>query len=161
MLAIGFGKHVGAANAHSAASRLGHETVIRETAKIILDSVPVLCGVAILEDQRHQTADVCVVKASDIVKREDQLLERARSLMPRLPFDEIDLLIVDQIGKEISGTGMDTNVIGRGVLGYLASLQPTNPLKPHSKYPPAEPGAFLCEPLEAACAGSLMRPRLS
>lgn len=131
MLAIGFGKHVGATNAHSAASRLGHETVIRETAKIILDSVPVLCGVAILEDQRHQTADVCVVKASDIVKREDQLLERARSLMPRLPFDEIDLLIVDQIGKEISGTGMDTNVIGRGVLGYLASLQPTNPLKPH------------------------------
>jgi len=131
MLAIGFGKHVGATKAHSAASRLGHETVIRETARVILDSVPVLCGVAILEDQHHQTADICVVKASDIVKQEDQLLERARSLMPGLPFDEIDLLIVDQIGKEISGTGMDTNVIGRGVLGYLASLQPTDQSRPH------------------------------
>lgn len=131
MLTIGFGKHVGAANAHSAASRFGHETVIRETAKVILDSVPVLCGVAILEDQHHQTADICVVKASDIVRQEDQLLERARSLMPGLPFDEIDLLIVDQIGKEISGTGMDTNVIGRGVFGYISSLQPANSIRPH------------------------------
>ena len=130
MLAIGLGKHVGAANAHGAASRLGHEAVIREAAKVILEAAPVLCGVAILEDQHHQTADIQVIEADEIVERENALLAKARSLMPTLPFEEIDLLIVDEIGKEISGTGMDTNVIGRGVLGYFASLAPDNSMKP-------------------------------
>jgi hypothetical protein len=130
MLAIGFGKHVGATNAHRAASRLGHEAVIRETAKVILDTVPVVCGIAILEDQHHQTADIQVIRTADIVEQERRLLVKARSLMSRLPFEEMDLLIVDEIGKEISGTGMDTNVIGRGVLGYFASLQPDNSIKP-------------------------------
>jgi hypothetical protein len=130
MLAIGLGKHVGAANAHGAASRLGHEAVIRETAKVILEAAPVLCGVAILEDQHHQTADIQVIGAAEIVDRENELLVKARSLMATLPFQEIDLLIVDQIGKEISGTGMDTNVIGRGVLGYFASLGPESSMQP-------------------------------
>jgi hypothetical protein len=131
MLVIGFGKHVGAINTHAAASRVGHEVAIRETAKVILGTVPVLCGVAILEDQHHKTADVRVIEASEIPAREAQLLVEARSLMPQLPFDEIDLLIVDQIGKEISGTGMDTNVIGRGVFGYVSSLRPVGTVKPH------------------------------
>jgi hypothetical protein len=131
MLAIGFGKHVGAINIHAAASRVGHEVAIRETAKVILSTVPVLCGVAILEDQHHKTAKVRAIKASDIPAQEAKLLVEARSLMPRLPFDEIDLLIVDQLGKEISGSGMDTNVIGRGVFGYISSLRPTNTFKPH------------------------------
>lgn len=130
MLAIGLGKHVGAANAHGAASRLGHEAVIRETAKVILEAAPVLCAVAILEDQHHQTADIQVIGADEIIEREDALLLKARSLMPTLLFEEIDLLIVDEIGKEISGTGMDTNVIGRGVLGYFASLAPDSSMKP-------------------------------
>ena len=130
MLAIGFGKHVGAVNAHRAASLRGHEAVIRETAKVILNTMPVLCGVAILEDPHHQTAEVHVIRAEDIVDRERKLLVKARSLMSRLPFDQIDLLIVDEIGKEISGSGMDTNVIGRGVLGYLATLQPESSIKP-------------------------------
>ena len=130
MLTIGFGKQVGAANAHKAASRIGHEVVIRETAKVILDAAPVLCGVAILEDQHHQTADIHVIPAADIVKQEGKLLKKARSLMARLPFDEIDLLIVDHIGKEISGSGMDTNIINRGVLGYVGSLMPDSSVKP-------------------------------
>lgn len=130
MLAIGFGKHVGATNAHRAASSLGHEVVIRETEKVILGTVPILCGIAILEDQHHQTADIHVIRPSDIVDEEGKLLVKARSLMSWLPFEEIDLLIVDEIGKEISGTGMDTNVIGRGVLGYFASLQPESSIKP-------------------------------
>ena len=130
MLAIGLGKHVGAANAHGTASRLGHEAVIRETAKVILEAAPVLCGIAILEDQHHQTADIQVIGSEEIVDRENALLVKARSWMPTLPFEEIDLLIVDEIGKEISGTGMDTNVIGRGVLGYFASLAPESSMKP-------------------------------
>ena len=123
MLAIGFGKHVGAINAHRAASRLGHESVITQTAKVILEKMPVLFGVALLEDQHHQTEDVRVIPAEEIVEEERKLFVKARALMPHLPFEEIDLLIVDEIGKEISGTGMDTNVIGRDVLGYIASLK--------------------------------------
>ncbi len=72
-----------------------------------------------------------MIEAPDIPAQEAQLLVEARSLLPRLPFDEMDLLIVDQIGKELSGTGMDTNVIGRGVFGYISSLQPVGTLKPH------------------------------
>ena len=122
MLTIGFGKHAGAANVHRAAMRMGHEKVIREVAGVILKSVPVLCGVAIIEDQHHQTAEIQVIRPENFASEENRLLEKSRELMPRLPMDEIDLLIVDSIGKEISGTGMDTNVIGRGILGYSATL---------------------------------------
>jgi hypothetical protein len=131
MLVVGFGKHLGAINAHQAASQIGHESVIRETAKVILGKVPVLFGVAILEDQHHQTYDVRVIRGDEILKEEDGLFLKAQELLPRLPFPAIDLLIVDEIGKEISGTGMDTNVIGRGVFGYLSSLQPQHNSQPH------------------------------
>lgn len=130
MLIIGFGKQVGAANAHRVAAHIGHEKVFRAFAKTILASVPVLCGVAILEDQHHETADVEVLRPENIVRDEGRLFEKAWSLMPRLPFDKIDLLIIDQIGKEISGTGMDTNVIGRDIMGYSASLHPDSALTP-------------------------------
>jgi hypothetical protein len=87
--------------------------VIREIARLILSEVPILCGIALLEDQNHQTADVKVLPAEAIISEEAALFKKAESWMPRLPLDEIDLLIVDQIGKEISGTGMDTNIVGR------------------------------------------------
>ncbi|HEX4032616.1 MAG TPA: hypothetical protein VHX20_19805 [Terracidiphilus sp.] len=131
MLTIGFGKHAGAANAHRAAAHFGHEIAIREFARIILDKVPVLCGIALLEDQHHQTAAIEVLPPDAIVRQEPVLLERARALMPRLPLDEIDLLIIDRIGKEISGTGMDTNIIGRDILGYSTALQHAGPVTPH------------------------------
>ncbi len=124
MLVIGFGKHTGAINAHRAAMQIGHEFAIRETAKIILGKVPVLFAIAILEDQHHQTHDVRVIRGDEILAEEDALFAKSRELLPRLPFPAIDLLIVDEIGKDISGTGMDTNVIGRGVFGYLSTLQP-------------------------------------
>ena len=104
--------------------------MIAQTAKVILEKMPIFFGVALLEDQHHQTADVKVIPAEEIVEEERKLLVKARALMPHLPFEEIDLLIVDEIGKEISGTGMDTNVIGRGVLGNIASLQPNKGLGP-------------------------------
>jgi hypothetical protein len=131
MLTIGFGKQMGAANMHRAAAHVGHEIAIHETAKVIIENVRVLCGIAILEDQHHQTAEIKVLRPDAIVSEEPALLERARSLMPRLPLDEIDLLIVDQIGKEISGTGMDTNIIGRDIAGYSTSLQNSNGVTPH------------------------------
>jgi len=131
MLALGFGKQIGAANVHRAAAHFGHETAIREFANVILGNVRVLCGIAILEDQNHQTAELRVLRPEAIVSGEQVLLERARSLMPQLPLDEIDLLIVDQIGKEISGTGMDTNIIGREITSYSTSLQHSNEVTPH------------------------------
>ena len=131
MLTIGFGKQIGAANAHRAAAHVGHETAIREFANVILENVRVLCAIAILEDQHHQTAELRVLRPDAIVSEELVLLERARSLMPQLPLDEIDLLIVDQIGKEISGSGMDTNIIGRDITGYSTSLQHSNGVTPH------------------------------
>lgn len=131
MLAIGFGKQVGAANAHRAAAHAGHEIAIREFAKVILGKVRVLWAIAIVEDQHHQTAELRVIRPDDIVSEENVLLERARSLMPRLPLDEIDLLIVDQIGKEISGSGMDTNIVGRDITGYSTALENSNGLTPH------------------------------
>jgi hypothetical protein len=131
MLVIGFGKHVGAANAHRAASQIGHEAVIRETAKVILGKVPVLFAVAILEDQHHQTHDLQVIRGDEILEEEDALFAQSQRLLPRLPFPNIDLLIVDELGKEISGSGMDTNVIGRGVFGYISSLRPQGDLQPH------------------------------
>ncbi len=130
MLVIGFGKKIGAANAHGEAVHRGYEPVLREYAKVILAAAPVLCGIAILEDQHHATAKLQVVAAEKIIASENDLLEEARALMPRLPLDEIDLLIVDQIGKEISGSGMDTNIIGRDITGYSTSLQPETPLLP-------------------------------
>jgi hypothetical protein len=131
MLTIGFGKQIGAANAHRAAAHVGHETAIREFANVILGNVRVLCAIAILEDQHHQPTELRVLRPDVIVSEEQVLLERARSLMPQLPLDEIDLLIVDQIGKEISGSGMDTNIIGRDITGYSTSLQHSNGVTPH------------------------------
>jgi hypothetical protein len=122
MSVIGLGKKVGAESMHGTASRLGHERVIRDMARVALSNAPVLCGVAILEDQRHETVALEVIPAAEIEAREGPLLERARELMPRLPFEEIDVLIVDRIGKNISGAGLDPNIIGRGVDGYLSSL---------------------------------------
>lgn len=122
MLTIGFAKQAGANNAHRALVRLGHEVVIREFSKLILATVPVLGGVAIVEDQRHNTAAVEVLPPEGMVAAEERLLEQARMLMPRLPLDEIDFLIVDEIGKEISGAGMDPNITGRDGNGYSDSL---------------------------------------
>ena len=131
MLVIGFGKHVGAANAHRVAMQLGHEAVIRQTAKVILDKIPVLFAVAILEDQHHQTYDLRVLRGNEILAEEDALFAQSQQLLPRLPFSDIDLLIVDELGKEISGTGMDTNVIGRSVFGYISSFRRQEDRQPH------------------------------
>jgi hypothetical protein len=130
MLVIGFGKQVGANNAHCAAAHLGYEVVLREFARTILGAAPVFCGIALVEDQHHQTAVIEVIPPENIVREEDRLFQKAESLLARLPFEEIDLLIVDRMGKDISGSGMDTNVIGRDIAGYTASLHSASPVTP-------------------------------
>jgi len=130
MIVIGLGKRTGAATCHGAAARLGYERVIRSVARVTLGRAPILCGVAIVENQFHDTARLAVLKPGEIEDREKGLLEEARRLMPRLPFDDIDLLIVDRIGKNISGSGMDPNVTGRWVHGYSTSLADDNKSSP-------------------------------
>src|SRR5216117_1464302 len=130
MSVIGLGKRAGAAACHAAATRLGYEPTLRSIARVVLRTAPILCGVAIVENQFHDTARIAVLKHDEIEEREKELLEEARRLMPRLPFDDIDLLIVDRIGKNISGAGMDPNVTGRWVHGYSTSLGSDNRASP-------------------------------
>ena len=122
MVAIGLGKQAGAAACHAAGQRFGLERVIRGVAGLSLREAPILCGVAILEGPVHETARLAVVPRAEMEAREPELQAEARRLMPRLPFDDMDLLIIDRIGKNISGPGMDPNVIGRPVQGYSATL---------------------------------------
>jgi hypothetical protein len=122
MLAVGLGKQKGAASYHGAASRLGLERVIRSVGRFNLQATPILYGIALIEDGFHETARVVVLPRDEIAVREDALTEEARRLMPRLPFEEIDFLIVDEFGKNITGAGMDPNVIGRSVHGYSSAL---------------------------------------
>jgi hypothetical protein len=130
MLVIGFGKQVGAANAHRAAAHSGYEPVLRAFAKTVLGSVRIFGAIALVEDQHHQTAVVEVIRPENIVHHEDLLFQKAQSLLARLPFEDIDLLIIDRMGKDISGSGMDTNVIGRDINGYLSSLHPDGSITP-------------------------------
>ena len=118
MCVVGLGKHTGATTMHLAATQFGYEPTIRAMAGVILQNTPVLGGVALLENQFHDTARLLVIPRGEMATAEDALLAEARALMPLLPFDEIDLLIVDRIGKNISGTGMDPNVINRSIHGY-------------------------------------------
>jgi hypothetical protein len=130
MLVIGFGKQVGANNAHRAAAHMGYEVVLREIARVILGAAPIFCGIALVEDQHHQTAEIEVLRPENIVREEGRLFKKAESLLARLPFDEIDLLIIDRIGKDISGSGMDTNVIGRDIDGYRSTLHSSSTVTP-------------------------------
>jgi len=117
MAAIGLGKVEGAAAAHRAARRHGYEASSSAASRLVRSRVKLLAGVALLEDPHHRLARVEVVPAAEIEAREPALLAQARAWMPALPFPEVDILILDEIGKNISGAGMDTNVVGRGVDG--------------------------------------------
>jgi hypothetical protein len=123
MAVVGLGKRVGASNFHRAASHTGYEVSLRERFQVIAQETKFLGGLGLIEDQSHQTAHIEWVPNNSMVEREEALFKRASDLMPKIPFDQVDLLIVDRIGKNISGVGMDPNVIGRSVHGYLTSLQ--------------------------------------
>jgi len=130
MLVVGLGKQNGAANYHRGAVHHGFERVLRAMAPVVLKSAPILGGLGIVEDQFHQTVRIGFAAADEIEKREAELFKDAKALMPKLPFDEIDLLIIDRIGKNISGSGMDPNIIGREIFGYSSSFQEQRHLKP-------------------------------
>jgi hypothetical protein len=113
MMAIGLGKFAGARKYHTHAQRLGLEHVIRAAGRRVLQSGKMIGGLAILEDAHHHTAKLDAVPADCMEQREEENLALAKSWMPRLPCD-LDVLIVDEMGKNISGTGMDAKVVNRG-----------------------------------------------
>jgi len=119
MCAIGLGKIEGAFECHQAASRHGYETVIRQVSRLVVGRLPVLLGIALVEDGLHHLARVEALSSAEFEAKEPELLGQARAWMPSLPFPEIDVLVLDQIGKNVSGAGMDTNIVGRGVDGRL------------------------------------------
>ena len=112
MLAIGLGKRQGAAQVH----RLGLpglRKLLPEVGAFLLKHAPVALGIAILENAREEVCRVVGVGPEAILEVEPRLLDESRRLMARLPFDQLDVLIVGELGKNYSGTGMDPNVIGR------------------------------------------------
>lgn len=113
MAVVGLGKQRGAAALHSQGTRFLREA-LAPAARIYEQRTNLLGGLALVENARHDTAEIVALSAAQIGgPAEAALLEKATALMPGLPFDKIDVLVVRQLGKNISGTGMDTNVIGR------------------------------------------------
>ncbi len=113
MITIGLGKHEGTIIAHRFAVKFGYERTITEIGLCALEKAPIGLGVAVIENGYGQTAQITAVEPEHFLETEKELLEVARNKTPKLPFEKIDILIVDECGKEISGTGMDTKVLGR------------------------------------------------
>jgi hypothetical protein len=117
MMAIGLGKFAGAQRYHTYAYKQGLEAVIRSVGRQVLKSGKVIGGLAVLEDANHSTAKVAAVPIEAMEQREEELLALVKSWMGRIPVRELDILILDEIGKTISGAGMDTKVVNRSVQG--------------------------------------------
>jgi hypothetical protein len=116
MCAIGLGKRHGASGIHHYGAR-GLRDLMPRVARSLRDHLPIVGGVAVIENELGRTSEVHALPASEIAgDLESSLLNRARATSPRLPFTELDVLIVDEMGKNISGAGMDTHVIGRGMM---------------------------------------------
>jgi hypothetical protein len=133
IMVIGLGKRAGAARYHVAAAHLGYELMLRSIARVILAKAPILCGIGLIENQLHEVVRIKLLNREEIEVGEGQLFIEAKRLMPKLPFEDIDFLIVDRLGKNISGSGMDPNIIGRGVHGYSSFLGQKNLPAPRIK----------------------------
>jgi Lactate racemase N-terminal domain len=125
MMVIGLGKHTGAIHYHRANLRYGYYTVITSVAEVVKKKCKILFGLGIVENAYDETFLIEGILCPDIESREKQLLQVAKSSLARIPFDQGDVLVIDEMGKNISGAGMDTNVIGRNV-----SQRERAPMKP-------------------------------
>lgn len=109
MMAVGLGKQKGAESMH----KHGLEESIPESAKIIIQRGTIVFGLAIIENAYEETSKIIAVPPEEIEAKEKELLKEAEANLPVIPFDPLDVLIVNWMGKNISGSGMDTNVVGR------------------------------------------------
>jgi hypothetical protein len=129
MLAIGLGKLEGAQACHQHVFDIGLGAAITSASRHILATGKIAGGIAIIENAYHEVAQIVAVPSAGLLDREAELLLEARRLMGRLPLDEIDVLVCDRMGKNISGQGLDTKIIGRSPFGYVQG-QPWQPGMP-------------------------------
>lgn len=113
MLTIGLGSYQGAEYAHSHALKKGHEEIITEIARGMMANLPVVFGIGLIENWNNELEEIEVIPENNIIQKEKELLTKVKKEKIDLPFNEIDILIVKEMGKNISGTGLDTKVIGR------------------------------------------------
>ncbi len=113
MMMIGLGKHAGALAYHRILLEYPFDQVVRSVGRTLRAQAPIAFGLALVENAYEETARVEAVRPPDMEPREEELLALSKRLLARLPLRDADLLIVDEIGKDISGSGMDTNVVGR------------------------------------------------
>ncbi|GIP31413.1 lactate racemase domain-containing protein [Paenibacillus sp. J2TS4] len=128
MIVIGLGKHKGASYIHSLGFDRFHD-VIPEAGRALIQAAPIALGVAIIENAYDETCDIQVMPAEEICAREPILLEQAKNIMPRLLVDSIDVLIVDEVGKDVSGSGMDPNITGRTGSGLTQGFDAAPPIQ--------------------------------
>ena len=121
MMLIGLGKHAGAKIYHRAIQDYGFAQIVYGVANPVLSRCSVVAGLAVVENAYDETARIAAVAPEELVEREKELLVLAKEWMPRLPFKYVDILIIDEFGKNISGSGMDTNVVGRKFYGHVAA----------------------------------------
>ncbi|MYE27877.1 MAG: DUF2088 domain-containing protein [Chloroflexi bacterium] len=124
MLAIGLGKETGARTIHQQAT-VGLRDYMPVIAQRLIENINFVAGFGVVEDGYHAVAHLEGFTADTVVAGDQRLLQQSRELMPRLPVEDIDVLIVDEMGKNISGAGMDTNIIGRWMVE--GELEPTSP----------------------------------
>ena len=113
MMAIGMGKQKGAELYHKAAVQHTFAKIIGDAARVVLKNTRVICAVGIVENGYGETARIAALAPDEVEEKEKDLLLLSKKMMARLPFDEIDLLIIDEMGKDISGVGIDPNITGR------------------------------------------------
>ena len=122
MLAVGLGKHAGCARIHKEGLQ-NFSTVIPSVAAVVLETFRVPFGVAVIENAHEHVHSIHVTPGAAFLEREPELLALSKSLMPRLCFPHIDVLVVEQMGKDITGAGMDPNITGRSALGVSPYFQ--------------------------------------
>lgn len=113
IITVGLGKIDGAQIFHSRTSEYEYDYLVQTIARKNLETGRILCGIAILENAYHETAALEIIQPEYIEEREKELLRQAKEWMPSLPVQQADILIIDRIGKDISGVGMDPNITGR------------------------------------------------
>jgi hypothetical protein len=126
MMLIGLGKYHGAQIYHRVIQNFSFDEIVRSVARLVVERCRIVAGLAILEDADEQTAGLVAVPPESIELQEAELLSRVRQWLPKLPFPAAEILVLDEIGKDISGAGMDTNVVGRKYNDHAAR---------HDEYP--------------------------
>lgn len=113
MLLVGLGKHDGAKVFHRAIHDYSFDEIVRSVGRRVLEQCRILGGMAIVENAYNEVARLSAVGPDEFEQADESLLALAKQWLPRLPFDFAHILLIDEIGKNISGAGMDTNVVGR------------------------------------------------